>query len=621
MKKFKLTALAAAAAIGCSLIPQFAAVADNPAVADPVFMIRDFEDGQLPDTSGNLSAEIVSSPMGSSFVEIKTDDAYNALFETDKANHVLKLSAAEKGEENAVTLYDGTLPKDFAFDFSVLRHQDPDLSSFEIIVEQEEKQIRLIKYDGSNVFIVDDKKINDGWVANYPNIWIPNTMIFSNFASNSTKLTMYWQGRLNYTASAANPQTYDKAYFDLENYNGLNLENPVKIILKMLTTGDVYFDNFRLYRYENEITNEAGSDFEADTVGMAPMQNGIRTGGLISRGNYSGGFSAINYQTIVEKDPKNPSNKILKSTRGHGSDEQSFDSAVRYTVKKPKEKLEISFKALISDPDGFDQKDGWERVRKYDLSVDIADGTEEGVFFKDAKTTPADRILTFEDTVGTVDPVVHGQMKSSGSIWPPVYAGEVLSSGTTSEKTLNWEFGEWRDVKIEYDVAKGKINFNINGETIDVTARDDALIRTIMSSDEKDTVTVAILKVGQPSNMLNNYIMLDDVSIKSDGGNKEPEPTPTPTAEPTPTPTATPDIVQPERKEVVTAADSSHAGYFWDVTVDLSHDLFKGVFTSVTDNKTLEKTFEIDNMQGGNAVFSVILLDAPKDVEAKFTVE
>ncbi len=98
----------------------------------------------------------------------------------------------------------------------------------------------------------------------------------------------------------------------------------------------------------------------------------------------------------------------------------------------------------------------------------------------------------------------------------------------------------------------------------------------------------------------------------------EATPTPTPTAEPT----ATPDIGQSDRKEVVkTDDDSSNAGYFWDVTVDLSHKSFKGVFTSETDNKTLEKTFEIGNMQGGNAVFSVILLGAPADVKATFTIE
>ena len=410
--------------------------------------------------------------------------------------------------------------------------------------------------------------------------------------------------------NAANPQNYEQADFDLgDYYNGLNLEEHVKIILKKPDTADVYFDNFRLYRYENEITNEAGSDFEADTVGMAPMQNGIRTGGLIEKGKYSDGFTSIAYQTIVDRDPKESSNKILKSTRGNGGHIKNYDSAVRYTVKKPKEKLEISFKALISAPDGFDSLPyTWDRAHKYDLTVDIADGTFRDPFFKDEPGTPADRILTFEDSGQETDGYV-GKMKSSGGYPWPV---------KTAADDFNWEFGEWSDVAITYNVKDSTTNLVINSVSVDVTPRNDTL-QSMMKSD-KDTITVAILKVGSCSNLLDNYIMLDDVSIKSDGGNKEPEPTPT--AEPTPTPTATPDIVQPDRKEVVkTDDDSSNAGYFWDVMVDLSHDSFKGVFTSVTDNKTLEKTFEIGNMQGGNAVFSVILLDAPKDVEAKFTVE
>ncbi len=80
-------------------------------------------------------------------------------------------------------------------------------------------------------------------------------------------------------------------------------------------------------------------------------------------------------------------------------------------------------------------------------------------------------------------------------------------------------------------------------------------------------------------------------------------------------------ITVTERYNANTVADGEFAGYFWNVTVPTleGRDAIKGTFTSEKEQKTMEREFDITMINGGGgAVFSVLLLDAPDDVTAKF---
>lgn len=596
MKKMKIAAAVMAAAVGCSGTVLPCAVSASP-TEDNVLMVCDFENGaELPVTSsGGASAEVTESPIGTSYKKIGSNTLnseenvtagladYAELCEADKDNHVLKLTGAAAGDSNTVTVYEGILPEDFALDFSALGY--PNFAAFTISIEQDGSSYNIIRYDQWNSVYLTGSKTR--YASASGNVWCPVTMILRDFASDNTKLMMYMNGRLNYTANAANPQGLENAYPEVGGYySGLDLTKNVKIMLTQTgangcTNEYVCFDNFRIYKYENNISNEAGNDFETEKAGMAPMQNDIRTGGQINRQWFHSSaeetvqqnYGLAAYETTVEEDPLDPSNKVIRSIRGDGSNEYGYDGAVRFTVNKPKETLEISFKALTSSTSSQYQ---------YNIAVDIADGTFGDVFFQTESKTPADRIFTLNNNADA-------QFVSSGR-----YRGYASD--------LNWELDKWNDVKLVYSVEEDKTSFEINGVTFDITPNTGSIISDIMSSDD-DTVTVGFLR---PFASQYGYIMLDDISIKSDGGN---------TDEPEPGVTVT------ERMEAVNAEDKSHAGYFWNVTVPTleSKDSIKGTFTSEKEQKTMEREFDITMINGGGgAVFSVLLLDAPDDVTAKF---
>lgn len=584
MKKTKPAAVITAAVLGCSLLPQLAAQAETP--SDNVLMMCDFEDGAtLPVTSsGSSSYDFVPSPIGSAYEKIGVNwpvDActpenveaglagFSKIVEAGKDNNVLKLTGIAEEDSNTVTIYDGIIPEDFVIDFSMLKLES--YVDFSINIEQGEKSWELMRNDATKVSVAGNSYSNDFYTYR----WLPYSMIFEDVATDNAQLTMYAEGRLNYTVKSANPQDYSKAYVDIGNYlSGIDLSENVKVTLVQEGDSSVYFDNIRLYRYENEISNEAGNDFEADTVGMLPMQNGIRTGGYITRQwfyadaentSVQQNYGLIAYETAVAEDPENSSNKVLKGVRGNGSNAWSYDSAVRFTVNKPKEKLEISFKALTNSI--------------YNIAADIEDGIFRDIFAMSEESTSSEsaaRIFT-----------IGGRASNSD---------QLISLGTTPGKnaaSLGWELDKWNDVTLVYDVKENKTSFKINGNEFEVTAKNDVL-KEKMASDE-DAITVAFFR---PCDVTNGYIMLDDISIRSDGGNAgQPEPEPTP------------GITATEPQPVVrTDAPDTTVGTFWNVTVsDLERDTFSGTFTN--DDGEMKRTFDISNISGeGSAVFSVILL-------------
>jgi hypothetical protein len=593
MRKIKLIAMAVTFAMACSAIPSYAAESD-------VLMLCDFENGSSLNvtSTGTASSETVSSPMGNSYQKIPTASQYDEesvaaslaqieeIKEAASHNTVLKLSQSEASDSNTVTLYEGKLPKDFALDFSVMGIGG--FSDFTIDAIQDGVTYNLIKYNRwVHVFLAGDSQ---RYTYLSSDMWIPNTMIFNDFASDNTNLTMYLNGRLNYDGKAENPQDYTNAYKDLGSYySGLDLSKDVKIELKSsnLSTSntpvDIYFDNIRLYKYDNTINNEAGNDFENDTISMPPAQNGIRTGGRTERQWYYAdtaqtkvNYGLWAYETSVEQDPLNPSNKVLKSIRGDGSNEYNFDGAVRFTVNKPKKQLTIKFKALTSDIGNS----------PYNIAVDIADGTFNDIFFQSESKTPADRIFTLNQGAT-------GQFVSSGR-----YNGKFAAD-------LNWELDQWNDVTIIYDVENNKTSFDINGVTFDVTPNPNSeRISEIMASGE-DTITVNIFR---PYPSTTAYIMLDDISIISDDGNAE-EPIPP----------------EPEESQITVTepqpllSDGEDAGLFWNVEISpLDTNYVSAVFTD--GEKTISKTLDLSKLSGdGAAAFSVILKGAPNTVTAEFT--
>ena len=501
--------------------PENSPEASPEAPSGPALIMQcGFEDGETLDvsSSGTASYEKTVSPVRSSLRKIApstasqyTEDAIAANVAAweaaglDKpgADTALRLSGEVAADSNTVTIYEGKLPENIALDFSALGL--PSFTSFSINAVQDGNSYELIRYDQwSSCYLAGSKT---RYATGSTSVWTPHTMIFSGFASDNTRLAMYLNGRLNYTANAANPQGYDSAYVDLGSYySGIDLSEDVKITLTQTGAGSVYFDNIRLYRYENGISREAGSSFEDDRAGMLPMQNGIRTGGIslrqwlyLSTEKQQQNYGLTGYSTTVEKDPIDPSNKALRGIRGEGSNEYGYDNAVRFRVLKPEEKLEISFRALTN---GI-----------YNIAVDIADGEFEDVFFPSESKTAADRIFALNQSAT-------GQFVSSGR-----YNGKFAAD-------VNWELDKWNDVSIIYDVKENKTSFDINGVTFDITPSDGSLLSSIMASDE-EAVTVNIFR---PYPSTETYLMIDDVSIKSDGGDPE-IPVETPTA-PAETPTA-----------------------------------------------------------------------------------
>lgn len=515
--------------------------------APEVLMICDFEgDAALPVTSaGTASAGKVSSPLGNSYKKLpaaaKNDEESIAsnLEEIEKIkeeaskNTVLKLSQAAANDTNTVTLYEGKLPKDFALDFSVMGIGS--FSDFTIDVIQDGVTYNLLKYNRwVQIFLAGSTQRYDYY---FTDMWIPHTMIFEDFASDNTNLTMYLSGRLNYTGKASNPQDYTNTYKDLgAYYSGLDLSKDVRIEIKSsgLSTSntpiDIYFDNIRLYKYDNTISNEAGNDFDSNTISMAPAQNGIRTGGRAERQTYYAdastklNYGLWSYETSVEEDPLDPSNKVLKLRRGEGSNEYMFDGAVRFTVNKPQKQLTIKFKALTSDIGNS----------PYNIAVDIADGIFRDVFFQTESNSPADRIFTFNH-------LAQGQFVSSGR-----YNGKYAAD-------YNWGLNEWNDVTIIYDVENNKTSFDINGITFDVIPNPNSeIISQIMASDEEQ-ITVNIYR---PYSSEGAYIMLDDISIVSDDGNggaQEPSPSPTQEPEPSVSPSPSTEPTPTQEPEETTA--------------------------------------------------------------------
>ncbi len=471
-------------------------------------------------SSSGAVCEKVKSPIDSSLAKIApatasqfTEEAIEANIAAwteanleNSDNTVLKLSGNDAKAENKITIYEGVLPASFGLDFQVLAR--PSFANFNISIEQNGKSYNLIRYDTwAGCYLAD---LKSRYASNYAEVWLPHTLIFENFASDDTQLRMYWNGRLNYTAGPVNPQGYENAYLKLGSYySEINLLNDVKIVLTQTGAADsIYFDDFRLYRYDGEISNEVNNDFERDLIGMPPMQNRIRTGGQIGRqwlytstDKTQRFYGLTAYRNSVETDPLNPSNKVLRGICGEGLNEYGYDSAVRFSVNKPKEKLKIKFKALTNG--------------KYNMAVDIADGIFDDVFFQTESKSPADRIFS-------LDQGEKGQFVSSGK-----YNGHYASD-------LNWALDKWNDVTIEYDVKENLTSFNINGVEFDITPSNE-LIREIMNSNE-DAVT---LNIYRPYPSSGTYLMLDDISIVSDDGDYNGEVTPEPTEAPTSKPTET----------------------------------------------------------------------------------
>jgi len=590
MRKTKLIAAAAALTMICSAVPSFAADS-HPS---NVLMVCDFEGASNLASTSTGTGEVTkaASPSASSYHKIatsaKTDAdsvaanvaALDALRAAGSSNTVLKTSQQVASDTNTVTLYEGKIPKDFALDFSMFSIDS--FANTRITISQNGATYNLIRVDSwASTYLTDSRT---RFAMESPDVWTPYTLIFKDFASADTILDVYHLGRYNYTATATNPQGYTSATVSLGDfYNAIDLSQDVKI--DIITTGlssggqpvSMYFDNIRIYTLNQTIGDTASKDFESDTISMLPMQNGIRTGGFGSRqwayitDTVKKNFKLEAYTMNVEADPLDPSNKVLKCLRGEAANEYTYDSAARFTVKKPDKSLTIKFKALTSD--GL-----------FNIAADVADGTFKDVFYAYTASTPADRIFTLSQTAT-------GQFSSSGR-----YNGKFASS-------FNWTANTWNDVTMVYDVETNKTSFDINGVTFDVTPN-NTILADMMASTTEDTITVAIF---QPYPNVDSYIMLDDISIISES-NEVPEPSD--------------EITATDAQPLLYSADDSDAGLFWNVTVPVldDTDTVNAVFTDSESEKTLTKTIDLSNFDGpGSGVFSVLLVGAPNTVTAAFT--
>ena len=572
MRKTKLIAAAAALTMICSAVPSFAADSHPSST----LAMYDFEGASnLASTStGKGEAIKVSSPSATSYRTIATASgsdqtsvdanvaALNALRAVDSTNTVLKINHPNSSDTTKAVLYEGILPKDFVLDFSMLYFTLPTAS---ITISQGGRSYNLVNFSVNSSYLLNNSGSNRFVYYARTGLWYEHSLLFKDFASSGTKLDSYLRGLV--------ADSYELGDF----YENIDLSQAVTIEINASGSSDVYFDNIRLYTLNQTIGDTASKDFESDNVSMLPKQNGIQTGGYNAESSVctdtSGTktfFNLISYSTKVTTDPQNPSNKVLKSMRGSGANENSYDNAIRFTVNKPDKSLTINFKALTSD--GL-----------FNIAADVADGTYKGVFHANNASTPADRIFTLSQEVA-------GRFVSSGRYPFP----------EQNASTLSWTADTWNDVSMVYDVETDKTSFNINGVTFDITPN-NTILKDMMASTTEDTITISIF---QPYPNTESYIMLDDISIVSESNEPSNE------------------ITATDAQPLLYNADNSDAGLFWNVTVPSFENtsFINAVFTDAPSEKTLEKTIDVSNFDGpGGGVFSVLLVGAPSTVTAAFT--
>lgn len=565
MKKIKFIAMAVILAMACSAVPSYAAESD-------VLMVCDFEDGETLDvtSSGTASFEVVDSPMGSGLEQLtadeygditKADGGENPHILPDGGNHVLKLSQPAAGDTNTIKVYEGILPDNFAIDFTAM--QIDGNPSYTISVIQGDTSLELIKCSTIDQILAGT--VNGAGHRAFKNsVWMPNTLVFKNFYSDNASVKQYYEGMIK-------GEDYQAGAY----YSGLNPSESVQIVITSAgAQNEVYFDNIRLYKYSDEISYEAGNDFESETVRMQPVQNGIITGGNITRQGISGGgaYGIIRYKTSVEKDPVNSSNKVLKGIRGRGgSNPGDYDPAVRFTVKKPTEKLTVKFKVWQSE--------------NFQLDVDVANGAFPNTFSDLYNSTDKDQIFRI---------LSNKQLVSFGSY--PVF--DIFTNA-------GWELNAWNDVELVYYVAENKTDITINGNKFTAQHKDTNTFLANLKNDMETPLTVSLYAGTMSSGQYNLY---DDISIISDDGNIE-EPTPP----------------EPEETQITATkpqpllSDGENAGLFWNVNVTpLNADYINAVFTD--GEKTINKTLDLSKLSGGGSVdFSVLLKGAPENVMAEFT--
>lgn len=249
-------------------------------------------------------------------------------------------------------------------------------------------------------------------------------------------------------------------------------------------------DNIRVLTGSFDTADRYSTGFDNDMLNAAPAQAKIRTGSYYSRGpkltvdeTTTIQPALIIYGWQVCADPTNSENRALRGIRGSGSNVSNYNATTRVVIKKPNDKLNISFKVLLS---AFNE--GQWTSKSQIFGAYAVDGDYDG-FISDSASVPDGsafaQLFAWTSTTGTVT----GPSKQ--------WSGNAITDVNT-----------WIPVDITYDVRTGEYTTYINGELLTAQPKTDSLADVMSTSN--DCITVLFKHFNAE---LDKYIMLDDISV------------------------------------------------------------------------------------------------------------